>query len=84
MKTIYKYQLTHDGISMPKGAKFLHVALQVGLGTMWFEVETDEEEIEERHFVIVGTGHPVPTGDVKYLGTYFQDIFVWHVYEVRT
>jgi hypothetical protein len=50
---------------------------------MWVEVDT-EAPLEDRHFAVVGTGHPIPVALTAYLGTALtrSGAYVWHVYEL--
>ena len=88
MTTIWKFQIPSGiapEISMPRGAKILSVQVQGGLPCIWAEVEP-KAKLEQRRFLIVGTGHPIePTGHVEYQRTYvatFQlEGFVWHLFE---
>lgn len=53
--------------------------------TLWAEVPDryDSQMDVERTFRVIGTGHDVPSPGT-YLGTVFDDPFVWHVYEVTS
>lgn len=83
MKTVWKYGLhmqAHHSFLLPEGA----VVLSVGVDpqdclVLWAFVDT-EAPASMRHFVILGTGHPVPDG-LEYLGHVVQGPFVWHVWE---
>jgi len=78
MITIYKYPI--GKVSMPKGAKVLTVDVKVGEFYLWAEVDTDAP-LEEREFHVYGTGYPLPDNRC-YIATVFENVFVWHVYEV--
>lgn len=90
MKTIYKYEaFTNEPkdvatLTLPKGAIFRSVREQGNTICVWFEVDADITETEERKFVIYGTGHPFKDYRQEFLGAFFpQDAqFVFHVYEV--
>lgn len=81
MKVIHKHTLLlqqYQYIDSFNGAKFLDIQAQDGIPNMW--VEVDDEKLSDRfHLIIVGTGHPVPTGSF-YLATYQNVPFVWHFY----
>ncbi len=48
---------------------------------MWVRVDTTKPTIS-RKLAIVGTGHDCPTQEEgKYIGTFFDTMFVWHVFE---
>lgn len=90
VRTIWKYPLESisNEITMPTEATIVHVGSQSvihpDLGrwaypVLWAEVET-EAELEVRHFVVYGTGHPIAPV-VTYVGTACTGDFVLHVYE---
>jgi len=47
---------------------------------IWLEIRQPDETLEERTFVVYGTGRHVTDGDV-YVGTVLDESFVWHLYE---
>ncbi len=68
-------------IYMPEGAKVLHVGNQHDEITLWALVDPDSD-LEERWFLVVGTGHSMPDAEFDHLGTVItHDKFVWHVFE---
>jgi len=92
-KTIYKYSTIENGfqerfkISMPKGAEILCIQIDKKNNhpTIWALVDPNEEK-EERHFELFGTGHPIPMDmgiERKYIGTYQyqKGEFVGHIFE---
>jgi hypothetical protein len=82
MKTIYKYNLSLPGSkAMPLGSTIVKVGIQNGQCCIWALVDTNAP-IEERRFVIVGTGHELDDNMV-YVGTVFEEPFVWHVMELK-
>lgn len=86
---IYKYDLAVrdvQTVAMPRGAQLLHVAVQDREADydrriqLWAAVDTSEE-VEQRTFFVVGTGHDCPGPDrAEYVGTVLDDTFVWHVF----
>jgi hypothetical protein len=80
MKTIYKYTLD-EPVHIPKGSTVVQVGIQDGLYCIWAVVDTDAP-LEERHFVVVGTGRELTTNMV-HVGTVFEDPFVWHIMELK-
>lgn len=85
MKTIWKFQLFQpvQEIEVQRDARFLHLALQGYIPTVWAEV--DPARITQQVVIrTYGTGHPITEGG-EYLGT-LQDAegFVWHFYAYRT
>jgi hypothetical protein len=82
MKKIYKYELTSQDctLKLPKGAEILTVKLQNTTPTLWALVDP-EAELEARHICIVGTGWDVED-NMKYITTYIDGYFVWHIFEL--
>ncbi len=81
MRTIWKYEIAFAGeISVPKGSEFLTADIQDELFCAWFLVDSEAEK-EAREFYIHGTGHEIGPNE-KYLGTFQQPPFVWHLFEV--
>ena len=82
MKTIYKYTLDSQDctLHLPKGAEILTIQLQNGIPTLWALVNP-MTVTEERHICIVGTGWQVED-NMKYITTYMDGYFVWHVFEL--
>lgn len=89
MNTIYKYpfEVTGvQGISMPFGAEILTVQTQRDQICLWALVDAEAPMVEEREFVVFGTGHPISDDlkdRLKYIGTTMtgNGSFVWHVFE---
>ena len=84
MKKIYKYQLrgvpdSNYKLEMPLGAKIVHIGIQLNILCLWVEVDPDEKSTF-RYFRIYGTGHKI-SANALYLGTVFDEPYVWHVYE---
>ncbi len=89
MKTVWKYPIVPVGllaISLPVGAQILDVQAQDGTPMMWAVVD-DEAPKETRTFALVGTGHPMPKGEVSYVGTFQfcpgERWLVFHLFELQ-
>ena len=85
MITIYKYEIPIAGsfnISMPTSAQILTCQLQNGSSpVLWASVNT-EEILEERKFILIGTGNPFPEKfNLNYVGTFQMGGFVGHLFE---
>jgi hypothetical protein len=86
MKTIWKFNLTltdSQYIKMPKAAEILTIQRQNEQACLWALVNPNAEK-ETRYFEIHGTGNPILESDNrerKYIGTFQQPLFVWHVFE---
>ena len=82
MKTIHKYELRSQDASMklPKGAEILTVQIQDGRPMIWALVDP-ENVLVDRFISIVGTGWQVED-NTKYICTFMEGYFVWHVFEM--
>jgi hypothetical protein len=75
MKTIWKYELKiadTETVIMPKGASILCVQIQYVTPCVWALVDPEEEEGEEHHFEMFGTGFNIREKagiKRKYIGT---------------
>lgn len=84
MITIYKYELNAGVVGLPKGAQILTIQVQNGLPYIWALIDTEVTITEFRWFAIVGTGQEITQEyEYNYLATFQQDIFVWHVFELK-
>jgi hypothetical protein len=80
MKQIWKYTVDNI-IEMPKGAEVLTVQIQSAFNPcIWVKVDP-KNELEKRQFVVIGTGQSFDDTDHKYVGTYQDAPFVWHLFE---
>ena len=86
-RTIWKYPINKQpyqygivNLEVPDGAWLLKVDMQGDEATAWIEVDPAAVKTEYR-FYIVGTGKIVPPDASRYVCTFFQGAFVWHVYE---
>lgn len=83
MKTVYKYPFpVSDKVSFfaPMGP-VLMVAMQGDQPCLWIDIFTEHEKVL-RTFHVFGTGHEIPDSPaLKHVGSFQQDVFVWHVYE---
>jgi hypothetical protein len=71
-KQIWKFTLhptTVQHIEMPSDAEILTIQTQEQLPCIWALVSPDAPK-RKFAFEIFGTGHPVPDGQRKYIGTY--------------
>ena len=89
MQTIWKFPITKPGdiitIEMPEGSQVLTVQTQAGTPCLWAVVEDSfVNNMESRQFAIVGTGHPMPNGTDRYIGTFqlHGGGLVFHVFEI--
>ena len=81
---VYKYNFQVSDkftISMPKGAKILHIDLQHNQPTIW-ALGDQHRPIESHAFRVFCTGHDLPDNEaLKFVATFLQSPFVWHVFE---
>lgn len=83
--TIWKFrllQVVQQAVSLPAGARLLHVGVQDNCWTLWALVDPSAPH-ELRQLRTVGTGHPIPEGAFDYLGTFQDPPRVWHLFEVK-
>lgn len=84
-KTIFKFTLpVKDFVTllMPKGAEIISVQIQGRSLCAWAIVDS-VQPLEKRRFSIVGTGHAMPKGNLKFLGTVqIEAVLVFHVFEI--
>lgn len=85
MKKIYKYPLTLTDtqfVELPLGAEILTAQMQDNQLCLWAMVNTLSEAVKKnRRIEIIGTGNPVPTGNLKYISTVQIGGLVFHVFE---
>ncbi len=89
MRTIHKQQLKmsdRQELTMPAGAKIVHVALQYEEITLWYVFDTRKVgHPDTRTFLIVGTGWDFVEENVEHVGTVITDQgLVWHLFEVMS
>lgn len=84
MNTIWKYTLSPQNtqVEMPRGSRVLTVAGQNDEICLWAQVDTEAPK-HVRKYVIVGTGHSIPEGDMRYVGTahLYTGQLVLHIFE---
>ena len=86
MKTIWKYTFEITdlfSLDLPRHASILHVDMQLGRACMWVLVDTSEQKIVRRNFLVAGTGHRLPD-DVawQWVATFQNPPHVWHLFEL--
>lgn len=71
MIAVYKYTLNlirRQELLIPQNAKILHIGEQNSQITLWAQVNTSEDKTKLPIFIF-GTGHPIPSPDLEYIGT---------------
>ena len=84
MKTIYKYPFEVKNeftLAMPEGAQVLTAQLQREAPCIWAIVDIDNHMVEHK-FILLGTGRTFLEEGLKYISTFQQRPFVWHLFEV--
>ena len=81
MKQIWKFKVDNV-IEMPKGAEILTVQMQDSFNEFIWALVDFENETEKRMFEIIGTGNKFDDTNKKYIGTWQDSMFVWHLFEV--
>lgn len=79
-KVIYKYEVDTI-VTMPDKAEILTVQLQNGRPWIWALVDISEQLVE-RNFNIIGTGWEIEEVNHKYIATFQDGSYVWHVFEI--
>lgn len=85
-KVIFKYPLPDSQVfsmDLPLGAKIIALKVQGDRPVLWAMVHPEEEK-ETRGFLIVGTGEIFDSTMKKYIGTWIDHPFVWHLFEVKS
>lgn len=88
MKTIYRYTLEltdKQEVQMPALSNILCVQMQGGKAHIWAQVDSNATK-ESRLIGIFGTGNPIPSNPMRYIGTIQIELhgLVFHVYEILT
>lgn len=81
---VFKYKLQvcrSQTLELPVGAELLHVDVQHGEICLWAKVDAWAKR-ENRIFCVAGTGHELPDGELKHVGTVMCGPYVWHVFEM--
>jgi hypothetical protein len=83
-ETIWKYNLTnqHTLIQMPEGAEIICIQVQDSTPCIWAIVDPNKP-LMPRHFERIGTGWDLWKNTHKYIGTYQEPGYVWHVFETQ-
>lgn len=79
-QTVWKY-IVRPTIQMPQGAQILTFQIQEFQPAIWVLVNPDAP-METRSFEIVGTGWSLGNRPRRFVGTWQQDMLVWHVFEL--
>ena len=82
--TVWKYTLApaeEQILELPRGAKPVRVQNQNASMVMYWEVDNEQPKRKQKVF-IVGTGQPLPKGDINYVDTVMllQGTLVFHIY----
>jgi len=85
MNTIWKFPLAvtdEQSVIMPEGAEILCAEVQHEQLCLWALVNPDAPK-QRRIIEVFGTGHDMPDGCRKYIGTVqmMHGSLVWHVFE---
>ena len=78
---IWKFKVENI-IEMPKEAKIITVQQQDSFNTCIWAIVDPEAEREKRMFSVIGTGEDFDPTKRKYIGTWKDSIFVWHLFEI--
>lgn len=86
---VYKYELmphlagSEATILLPAGAVIVHVDIQDRALRLWALVDEALPADEERHIVVLGTGHRAPEGTLKPINSFLAEggHYVFHGFE---
>jgi hypothetical protein len=83
MITVWKYELEIEDtqwLEIPRGAKFLSVAMQKNVPCLWCQVDT--EAVKDSILIVThGTGDMMRDENMKHLGSYqTSNNLVFHVF----
>ena len=79
IKQIWKFKVS-GSIQIPMDSQILTVQIQNDEPYIWVKVNP-ENDVETRTFEVVGTGHSFDDTNMKYIGTFQDGPFVWHLFE---
>ena len=84
-KAIWKYEVNeYNSIVVPRNSEILDIQLQRDVPVIWFLVDLEEEENEERNFEVFWTGETIQydMGTTReYLKTLQRGNIVSHIFE---
>lgn len=83
MKVIWKYPIIPSPftLELPDGAEILHIDIQVHRPFLWVLVDPSAPK-RRYEFRIYGTGQEITLDNLRYIATFQQAGFVWHVFLV--
>ena len=93
MRKIFKYDIPDQNagivgffgefiIKMPKDHFTLCVRKQGDHFRIWAIVDPDSPEVDIG-FYSAGTGKELPDDSLRYIDTYMDGVFVWHLFEIQ-
>lgn len=86
MKVVYKYSIGPNMtiLRLPIGSQFLSVGVQQNdTAVAWFLCPAETVRTESRLFKVVATGEEFQANGETFLGTFFIDYLVFHLFERR-
>ena len=81
---IWKFPLVitdRQVVSVPVGAQMLDVQMQGDTPCLWAMCR-EASEPQPRTIAIYGTGNPLPATPGRYIATFQESAFVWHVFDL--
>lgn len=87
MLKVYKYAIPivdEFYLELPCGAQILSVQVQRNQPCIWALVNPQEHKKSRRLFRFAGTGHPISSANLLFIGTFQMDngAFVFHLFEM--
>ncbi|WP_269581880.1 DUF7352 domain-containing protein [Roseibium sp. Sym1] len=85
METIWKFTISPTdevSIQMPEGATVLSAGVQGETMCLWAQVNPEKKTVVRR-FYVVGTGHLMPIGSLRFIDTVqmMNGALVFHIFE---
>lgn len=78
-RVVHKFSPYQEVIKLGLPARFLSAAMQGDQPQFWVQHCPDSEVQVNTEIRVYGTGQTIDDG-FEFLGTYFENSFVWHIY----
>lgn len=83
-ESIWKYELPIEDqfvLQLPVDSKVLSLQMQNGIPCIWVRVNTKAIGTLPQYFHWFGTGQPLNSGAVNFIGTIQMDTMVFHLFQ---
>ena len=82
MRTVYKYPIEafYLELMLPEEANIVYVGLDShSVPCIWVELNPNDAQTKQK-IMVFGTGYSIDDPNLEHIGSFVQDVFVWHVY----